>query len=198
MLSMSPVPLSVFESYCFMKSTYTHVKMSTSTNQTKSMHLGVHGGADNLYQASGDHNDAVHHNYYQWVGILLLIQACICYLPWAWWKDVERGRVAKLVEKISKDPLTETPLGDQVVELGNFLSNNSRWFNSCAVNLLMSQCMCLILTICQLYLMDLVLGNQFLHLGTHILSFEQLSFAMNKLFPLGKILKLSRLYCISY
>ena len=67
MLSMSPVPLSVFESYCFMKSTYTHVKMSTSTNQTKSMHLGVHGGADNLYQASGDHNDAVHHNYYQQV-----------------------------------------------------------------------------------------------------------------------------------
>merc|ERR1719394_1277912 len=44
--------------------------------------------------------------------------------------------------------------------------------------------MCLILSICQLYLMDLVLGNQFLHLGTHILSFEQLSFAMNKLFPL--------------
>jgi len=167
-----------------MKSTYTHVKMSTSTNQTKSMHLGVHGGADNLYQASGDHNDAVHHNYYQWVGILLLIQACICYLPWAWWKDVERGRVAKLVEKISKDPLTETPLGDQVVELGNFLSNNSRWFDSCAVNLLMSQSMCLILSICQLYLMDLVLGNQFLHLGTHILSFEQLSFAMNKLFPI--------------
>ena len=92
----------------------------------------------------------VHHNYYQWVGILLVIQACICYLPWAWWKDVERGRVAKLVEKISKDPLTETPLGDQVVELGNFLSNNSRWFNSCAVNLLMSQCMCLIRQNCDI------------------------------------------------
>ena len=51
-----------------MKSKYEHVKNSTSTNQTKSMHLAMHGGADNLHQASGDHNDAVHHNYYQWLG----------------------------------------------------------------------------------------------------------------------------------
>ena len=67
MLSMSPVPLSVFKSYCFMKSTYMNVKMSTSTNHTKSMNLGMHGGAYILYQASGYHNDAVHHNYYQQV-----------------------------------------------------------------------------------------------------------------------------------
>merc|ERR1712126_482567 len=89
-----------------------------------------------------------------------------------------------LVEKISKDPLTETPLVDQVSGLGNFLTNNSRWFDSCAVTHLLSQSLCLILTICQLYVMDLVLGNQFLHLGTHILSWEQLSAALNRVFPL--------------
>ena len=100
---------------------------------------------------------------------------------------MERGRIAKLVEKISKDPLTETPLADQVAGLGNFLSNNSRWFDSCAVTLLLSQALCLILTICQLYVMDLVLDNQFLHLGAHILSLEQLSVALNRVFPLGKI-----------
>ena len=44
--SMSPVPLKVFESYCFMKSTYTHVK--TSTNQSRVAHPGVHGGAVNV------------------------------------------------------------------------------------------------------------------------------------------------------
>ena len=64
MLSMSPVPLTVFESYCFMKSTYMHAKMSTTTIQTKSMNLGVHGGVDNLYQASGDHYNAVRQNFY--------------------------------------------------------------------------------------------------------------------------------------
>ena len=109
----------------------------------------------------------------------------MCYLPWAWWKGAERGKVASLLVKVSKDPLTETPLVDQVAGLGNFLSNNSRWFDSCAVNLLLTQSLCLILTICQLYFMDLVLGNQFLHLGTHILSWEQLSVAMNRVFPLG-------------
>jgi len=178
MLSMSAVPLPVFESYCFMKSTFTH-----ATTSNRSAHPGVHGGALG-YQASGDDKDAVHHNYYQWVGLLLVIQACVCYLPWAWWKGAERGKIAKLVEKISKDPLTETPLVDQVAGLGNFLTNNSRWFDSCAVTHLLSQSLCLILTICQLYVMDLVLGNQFLHLGTHILSWEQLSVAMNRVFPL--------------
>ena len=137
------------------------------------------------FQISENEKDAVYHNYYQWVGLLLVIQACICYLPWAWWKGAERGKVASLLVKVSKDPLTETPLVDQVAGLGNFLSNNSRWFDSCAVNLLLTQSLCLILTICQLYFMDLVLGNQFLHLGTHILSWEQLLVAMNKVFPLG-------------
>jgi len=175
------MPLKVFESYCFMKSTYTHVK--TSTNHSRVAHPGVHGGALG-FQISENEENAVYHNYYQWVGLLLVIQACICYLPWAWWKQTERGKVASLLVKVSKDPLTETPLVDQVAGLGNFLSNNSRWFDSCAVNLLLTQSLCLILTICQLYFMDLVLGNQFLHLGTHILSWEQLSVAMNRVFPL--------------
>ena len=195
------MPLKVFESYCFMKSTYTHVK--TSTNLSRIAHPGVHGGAVIIiltlniltdlftsftqlgFQTSENEEDAVYHNYYQWVGLLLVIQACICYLPWAWWKQTERGKVASLLVKVSKDPLTETPLVDQVAGLGTFLSNNSRWFDSCAVNLLLTQSLCLILTICQLYFMDLVLGNQFLHLGTHILSWEQLLVAMNKVFPLG-------------
>ena len=68
----------------------------------------------------------MYHNYYQWVCLLLVLQACICYVPWALWKQTERGRVGKLVANLSKDPLTEVPLTDQVAGLATFLASHTR------------------------------------------------------------------------
>ena len=137
--------------------------------------------------AMGAEKEAIHHNYYQWVCLLLVIQACICYLPWAWWKSVERGRVAKLIEKVNKDPLTEVPVAEQVSGLVSFISNNRKWYDYCAGRLLVAQFLCLVLTIGQLYLMDIVLGHQFLHLGTHVLDWDAMDKAMEVVFPLGNV-----------
>ena len=121
--------------------------------------------------------------------LLLVIQAAICYIPWGWWKSVERGRVGRLVEKINKDPLTETPVSEQVSGLANFLANNSKWYDSSALRLLLSQFLCLVLTIGQLYLMDIILDNQFLTLGTNIwVSWDHLVRAMETIFPIGTLL----------
>ena len=128
----------------------------------------------------------LYHNYYQWVNLLLVLQACVSYIPWAWWKSSEGGKISKLTASINKDPLTEVPLGDQVNGLGNFLVNNQKWFDSCALKLLLCQGLCLLFSICQMYFMDIVLNNQFLHLGSHIQNWEQLNIALNTLFPLGK------------
>ena len=97
---------------------------------------------------------------------------------------------------ISKDPLTEVPLGDQVAGLGNFLVHHSKWFDSCALKLLMCQGLGLLLSICQMYFMDRVLSNEFLHLGSHITNWEDLNFALEALFPLGKHIKVEEPYRI--
>ena len=47
--------------------------------------------------------------------------------------------------------------------------------------------MCLVLTISQLYLMDVVLGNQFLHLGKHLFTYSDLTVALNRVFPIGEV-----------
>ena len=67
-----------------------------------------------LVNAGGDEDGTVYHNYYQWVCLLLAVQAGVCYLPYAAWKSIEGGRVGKLLAKVSQDPLTETPVSDQV------------------------------------------------------------------------------------
>ena len=93
-----------------MTATYTLPRMMTNS----SSHPGVSSGVVN---AGGEEEGTVYHNYYQWVCLLLAVQASICYLPWAVWKGIEGGRVGKLLVKVSQDPLTETPLSEQVGEL---------------------------------------------------------------------------------
>ena len=174
------IPLAVFESYCFMRSTYSNHELDP--NQRSSAHPGLQPG---LYGVPG--NKIVYHNYYQWVCLLMVIQAAICYSPWVYWKGVERGRISKLVEKVSKDPLTETPIKDQIGGLGEFLINHAGWFNNCAFKLILAQGMCLVLSITQLYLMDVVMGYQFLHLGKHIFNFQELDEALYRVFPIGDV-----------
>jgi len=171
MLGGGTIPLPVFQSYCFMTSTYTLPHMVSNTTST---HPGVSTG---LVHAGGAEEGTLYHNYYQWVCLLLAVQACVCYLPWAVWKSVEGGRVGKLLAKVSQDPLTETPVSDQVAVLGDFILTHSGWFNSSALKLLFCQVVSLMLTVGQMYAMDLVLANQYLSLGTNLLFLD-----MNKLY----------------
>jgi len=180
------ISLNVFQSYCFMTATYTLPRMVSNTS---SSHPGVGTG---VVHAGGAEEGTVYHNYYQWVCLLLAVQASICYLPWAVWKGIEDGRVGKLLVKVSQDPLTETPLSDQVESLGNFLHSHRGWFNSCALKLLFCQVVALAFTVGQMYLMDLVLANQFLSFGSHFFSLGMLSEALNVVFP--KVVKCSMSY----
>jgi len=180
------IPLNVFQSYCFMTATYTIPRMVSNTT---SSHPGVSTGVVN---AGGDEDGTVYHNYYQWVCLLLAVQAGVCYLPYAAWKRIEGGRVGKLLAKVSQDPLTETPVSDQVASVSEFMISHSGWFNSCAIKLLLCQLFALVLTVGQMYIMDLVLANQFLSLGTNLRSLEMLNEALTRVFP--KVVKCSMTY----
>merc|ERR1719154_590561 len=100
MHGVGEVTKDVFESYCFMRGTYS---LEHSYNRSSSLQANGHahpGVSAGKFGGGRMEKDSVHHNYYQWVGLLLVLQACLCFLPWSWWKSVERGRLARLVEKI--------------------------------------------------------------------------------------------------
>jgi len=179
MLGGGSIPLPVFQSYCFMAGTYTLPIPIISSNITE-VHPGVSTG---FVHAGGWEDGTIYQNYYQWVCLILAVQACICYLPWAVWKGQENGIIGKLIVKVSQDPLTEVSLAEQVQGLAEFLLDHKGWFNTKASKLLICQVACLILTTTQLYLMDLVLGGQFLSLGNNVLEVELLSRSFHKIFP---------------
>ena len=112
MIGEGHMALPVFESYCFMRSTYTHQNVFPDTNSTNTQHGQAYPGVTS--GQFGVKSGELYHNYYQWVCLLLVVQAALCYSPWIFWKSVERGRIRKLVEKVSKDSLTEKPLKEQV------------------------------------------------------------------------------------
>ena len=195
------VNMAVFESWCFMSGTFSipHYRHNNYSQSHAHAYPGVSTGDVSRcgfntvkifmrafqHGSGGSHKGVIYHNYYQWVNLLLVLQACVAYIPWAWWKSAEGNRISKLTASINKDPLTEVPLEDQVNGLGNFFIRHPKWFDSCALKLLVCQGLCLLFSICQMYFMDIVLSHQFLHIGNHIQNWEQLNTALDTIFPLG-------------
>jgi hypothetical protein len=184
------VNMAVFESWCFMSGTFSipHYRHNNYSQSHAHAYPGVSTGD---HGSGGSHKGVMYHNYYQWVNLLLVLQACVAYIPWAWWKSAEGNRISKLTASINKDPLTEVPLEDQVNGLGNFFIRHPKWFDSCALKLLVCQGLCLLFSICQMYFMDIVLSHQFLHIGNHIQNWEQLNTALDTIFPLVVMCEMS-------
>ena len=106
-LDHDAISMKVFESYCWMSSTYTLVVDNREDNSSL-LHGGVGPGRGR--EDLGN----LHHNYYQWVGLLLVLQAALTYVPWAAWKWAEGGRVGGLLALVKKDPMTGTAVEEQV------------------------------------------------------------------------------------
>jgi len=184
-LDTSAIALKVFESYCFMSGTYTLIPEThptllpeNSTDTNRRLHHDSIGAS-----LGPEDSGTVHHGYYQWVCLVLVLQAAACYLPWALWKVAEGGKLAKLLAKVSDDPLTETPVEDQMSTLGDFILCHRGWFNATALKLLLCQALCFLNALSQLYAMDIFLGRRFFQLGSLIRRYDLLVSSSRVVFP---------------
>jgi len=170
--------MQVFESYCFMEETYTLAVKNCSSEDDHHLY-------DCSIGAGFGRSDQQHvfHSYYQWVPLVLVLQAAFCYLPWYFWKKTESGKVRKLLAGLSSDPLTETSVDHQVASLGDFLLSNQGWFNTAALKLLLCQAASFLSSLSQLYIMDLFLGRRFFNLGSNVFNYAILRAALNEVFP---------------
>jgi len=177
-LDTKHLSLKMFESYCFMEETYTLAATNDSNLDDAKLYDGSIG------QGFSRHDEEhVYHSYYQWVPLVLVLQAAFCYLPWYFWKKSEGGMIGQLLTGLSSDPLTETPVDDQVATLGDFLLTHRGWFNITAFKLLLCQAASFFSSLGQLYVMDLFLGRRFLNFGSNIFNYTRLRAALVEVFP---------------
>jgi len=172
-LDVESIELDLFESYCFMANTFALEPTNGSLQLHNSIGEGL-GKADrrNTSQA-----------YYQWVSVVLVLQAGLSYLPWLAWKRAEGGRVGRLLNDLHQESLTTTPLYQQVESVANFLICHRRWFDGPALRLLAAQAACFFTSLLQLLIMDVFLGYRFLALGTNLFNFSALRQALLEVFP---------------
>eukprot|EP00088_Acartia_fossae_P018686 TRINITY_DN2079_c0_g1_i4.p1 TRINITY_DN2079_c0_g1~~TRINITY_DN2079_c0_g1_i4.p1 ORF type:complete len:412 (-),score=38.25 TRINITY_DN2079_c0_g1_i4:462-1664(-) len=164
--NLNKIPLPMFNSYCFMVGTKSYLAVN---NRTKDLHvtdahLGVTTQRENRVERT--------HSYYQWVPFILFFQAVLFYIPYRAWKNIEGGKLTKLLEKVSKDPLTEVSLTEQVQGLSNFLASNPRWFSGYAWKMFLCEICILLSAVSQMYLLDTVFDNQFFGYGSEIMGVE--------------------------
>ena len=172
-LDHNTISQDVFEAFCWMSSTHTMAVDSNSSH----LHSGVGQGLGREDERNS------FHSYYQWVSLFLVLQAAACYTPWGAWKRAEDGRVGRLLARVSQDPLTETPVEEQVASLGAFLLSHPSWYSATALKLLLCQAACLLNCLAQLLAMDLLFGGQFLSLGFLVQDFSTLSQSLLTVFP---------------
>jgi len=176
-LDVESIELDLFESYCFMANTFTMEPTKEDDGSLQLHHQSVGPGLGKEDKSNTSQA------YYQWVALVLVLQAGLSYLPWLAWRRAEGGRVGRLLNDLHQESLTATPLYQQVENVANFLTSHQRWFDGPALKLLLAQAACFLVSILQLLIMDVFLGYRFLALGTNLFNYSALRQALVKVFP---------------
>lgn len=113
------------------------------------------------HQAPGERR---HQAYYQWVSLALLLQGLAAGLPVGLWRRLEAGKLTRLLGPLLQQPLAEAPVERQVRAIATFLRAHPDWYREEAFACLACEILALLLTLGQVYAMDLLLGGQFVAL----------------------------------
>eukprot|EP00095_Tigriopus_kingsejongensis_P000291 maker-scaffold253_size237113-snap-gene-1.34 protein:Tk00291 transcript:maker-scaffold253_size237113-snap-gene-1.34-mRNA-1 annotation:"GJ15793" len=157
----------VINRYCWIMSTFTLPKYAQDDPDFQSIYPGVGETTGN--------EETIHHNYYQWVPMVLGFQAIFFYLPhWAW-KKLEDQRLERVVKGLNQFIVNSTTRENKVEHLADFLLDRTDHMNYeheiWARKFFACECLNLINIWAQLFLTDRFLGGLFLNYGIKVLSF---------------------------
>jgi len=127
------------------------------------------------YQRSSydfDEEEVRYVSYYKWVGIMLLFQSFLFYLPRIIWKNLERGKIRGLLTNLDMGLVPEGESKQQQKELVDYLYSNLKTHDSWAYWYYFCELLALLNVIFQIFLINKFLNGVFLSLGLDILTPE--------------------------
>ena len=138
---------------------------------TKSIFAGAHKRDD----------ERVYHAYYQWVPIVLSLQAIFFYAPHWVWKQLEGGRMEKIISGLNNKIYDTTDKEGKVHDLAVYLQTRMKdtrgrccfifsytEHDTWALKFFICECLNFVNVILQIFITDDFLGGEFTTYGTEV------------------------------
>lgn len=170
--------IDAINSFCWIFGTYT-VKNRLKGKIGKDMaSFGV--------GPSVNKSDEMHHLYYQWVCLVLLLQAALFYLPRYLWKVWEGGRLRILAADLVGPIIPETWTEERKNVLVNYLSSDMYMHNFYAFRYAFCELLNCVNVIAQIFILDIFLDGGFRSYGATVASFYSMTSNQREYDPMAK------------
>lgn len=157
------IPQEVMDAYCWIHSTFTI-----------SNELGHRIGKDIISPGVSAHtgNDEVkYHQYYQWVCIMLLIQAVLFYIPHYLWKNWEAGRMKMISLGMERSLIDEKYKENRKIAISNYYMEHKGSHNMYFWKFFLCEILNFINVLGQIFLLNSFLGGEFLSYGHQVFQY---------------------------
>lgn len=163
----SGVPAGVINVYCWIHATYSVKSLFANADGKRIVYPGVGNGAD-----FSDRDDVKYHKYYQWVCLVLFLQALFFYFPRWLWKAWEGGRLKTLIQSLEYHVVLEPDAKRQRTDLlVRYLLSNLGCQDLYAWKYFACEALALVNVVGQLFFINIFLDGEFLTYGVEVLSF---------------------------
>lgn len=175
-------PYTNLNTYCYIHSTFLNEKSLADGEPDTRLptHLRTPGNTEQ--------DDTKYYAYYQWVFIVLFLQAVSFYIPRFIWKSWEGGRIRMLAGGLADPVISKDVIRDNTKLLVDYFSMQPHsTHNAYAYKFIFCELLYLVNTVMQIYCMNRLFGQDFLFYGLNVVFHQRLGGKMvnpmEKVFP---------------
>ncbi|CAN7993210.1 unnamed protein product [Ixodes hexagonus] len=156
------VPANVIRTFCWIHSTFN---VPAAFNAT----VGINGVAHSGIQKYTPDEHRRYYGYYQWVCMVLFLQAGCFYVPRYLWKSYEQGLIRSLVQDLDCPIKESADVCRKTEAIARYLRSHLNMHGKYFSWYVTSEVLNFVNVIGQILLTDAFLGNMFTTLGTDVL-----------------------------
>lgn len=155
------MPTISLNTYCYIHSTFLVKPSEKNAAPQRLLHPGVSGHREE--------DTLKFYGYYQWVFVVLFVQAVLFYLPHHMWKVWEGGLMKMLAVDLASPVVSADCMKKNTDVLVEYFQKQLHSHNSYALNYYACELFNLINIIAQILFMNAFLGNEFQYYGIYVL-----------------------------
>nr|ACO10288.1 Innexin inx2 [Caligus rogercresseyi] len=156
---------SIVNNYCWIHGTFTSV---ANVNKTDGIYPGVNP------RGTDRNGNEIYHAWYQWVHMVLFIQALLCYFPRWLWESLEGGKIDMLLQDLDQETLDyPEDLQPKRLSVVHYFIRTKGTHNSYTYRFLFCEFLNLANIVGQMFIMNSFLGGQFMSFGRDVITLSE-------------------------